>query len=98
LKTFLPGIQRIFEEEDPLGVSLKKGIEYDTRASSLSHAPGWESPLPATEGLRLAVEHLVQGNLAQEAGVSSGNAAVYEFLQVLKWEMQAATSSSSVTE
>jgi hypothetical protein len=63
----------------------------------LIHQDGTVHSLP-TEGLRLALEHVVQGSLAREAAISSGKAAVYEFLQVLKWEMRAATSSSWATE
>ncbi len=63
----------------------------------LIDADGKVRTLP-TEGLHLALQHVVQGNLAEKHGVSSGNAAVYEFLHMLKREMRAATSSLSATE
>jgi hypothetical protein len=63
----------------------------------LIDADGKARPLP-TEGLRLALEQVVQGNLAEKPGVSPGNAAVYAFLHVLKSEMRAARSLPSATE
>jgi hypothetical protein len=67
--------------------SLDQLIEGDGKVHSLP-----------TEGLRLALEQVLQGNLAEKLGISSGNAAVYAFLHVLKWEMQAAKSAASAPE
>ncbi len=60
-------------------------------------ANGKVHPL-STEGLRLTLEQVVQGNLAEKHEVSPSNAAVYAFLHVLKSEMRAARSLPSATE
>jgi hypothetical protein len=64
--------------------------------ASLIEGDGTVHFLP-TEGLRRALEQVVQENGAEQPAVSYGHAAVYEFLRMLKWEMRTVTSSPSAT-
>jgi hypothetical protein len=43
-----------------------------------------------TEGLRIALDQVVQGSPVKEPSACSGNAAVYGFLHAIKQAMQAA--------
>jgi hypothetical protein len=45
----------------------------------------WDMP---TDGLLVALDQLMQANITQEQSMSSGKAAVYEFLQTVKLAMR----------
>ena len=53
----------------------------------LVRGDGRVSEMP-TDELLVAIDHLMQAGIAQGQSISSDKAAVYEFLQTLKWTMR----------
>ena len=50
-----------------------------------------------TDGLLVALDQLMQANITQEQSMSSGKAAVYEFLQTVKLAMRTPEDVRQVT-